>query len=624
MTKPPFFSIISVTKNAAWQLKRTAQSVHEQSFKDYEYIIIDGGSSDETQSIINYWNKCELVQKTISEEDHGVYNAMNKGIKMAEGNYVLFLNANDIFATRNILQLVRDLLYGSSLDGLLGWGELNNQIWASWAESEGFKLSSLGFCHQSLYVRRELLVNYPFDERSFKTDSDTKQLGNLYAKGYKIPIIPKVLAIRGGDPGLSADKKRTAVSIYETIKTEYPFITEEEAKQIVSFRRRCIGPKVVHNLIDKYRQNKLKDFSKHLSFMVLDTLFLSQTRNINPDDLKILIEICLDIILDRVDGEKDLNRLIFTQNKRTEYMIARKTSRQHREKQISKLRKEEVKRIEIINNSNTRNEKQSLNDDKVIVSLSSTDAQLEAVSLSIQSLYEQTYKPHEIHLWIAADEIKGKKQIPNNLSKLEKQGLNIHLVNTNLDQYNAILHKSIFPSECPIVIAEENIIYPSDAIEHLIDGHKIYPDCVIANCCHQMIVTSEQKILPYVDWIHETHLPSPSFYLHPSTAGGVLYPPNFFSETMIYNKKVLLSLAPYSVAIWLNTCALAMERKTFATTLSQGSKWHIKNILNKQDQIASNPTACNILNDMQIKRCFEWLSHMSPKWTENFLSNQLV
>src|SRR5690606_16099280 len=111
----------------------------------------------------------------------------------------------------------------------LGWGELNGNIWASWVESPAFKMASLGFCHQSLYVKRELLVACQFDARPFKTDSDTLLLGRLYERGAQIEILPQVLAIRGGEPGISANLDKTRTSIIDTLVREYPDINGELA-----------------------------------------------------------------------------------------------------------------------------------------------------------------------------------------------------------------------------------------------------------------------------------------------------------------------------------------------------------------------------------------------------------
>ena len=87
------FTIITVTLNSEKSIQKTINSINKQTFKNFEYIIIDGGSSDETIKVIKKIIKKKY--KLISEKDSGIYNAMNKGIKMSKGKYVAFLNSDD-------------------------------------------------------------------------------------------------------------------------------------------------------------------------------------------------------------------------------------------------------------------------------------------------------------------------------------------------------------------------------------------------------------------------------------------------------------------------------------------------------------------------------------------------
>jgi len=117
--KKIFLSIITVNKNNAKGLELTIQSVIEQSFNDFEYIIIDGGSDDESINIIKKYE--DKITYWISETDHGIYNAMNKGIKKAIGTYCLFLNSGDYLYNNEVLKdffsinSSGDIIYGEQL-----------------------------------------------------------------------------------------------------------------------------------------------------------------------------------------------------------------------------------------------------------------------------------------------------------------------------------------------------------------------------------------------------------------------------------------------------------------------------------------------------------------------------
>ena len=99
------YSIITINYNNAEGLRRTIKSVVSQTFVDYEYVIIDGGSTDGSVDVIKeYENK---ISYWVSEKDGGIYNAMNKGVKVAHGEYLIFMNSGDIFYSDSVLSDVR-------------------------------------------------------------------------------------------------------------------------------------------------------------------------------------------------------------------------------------------------------------------------------------------------------------------------------------------------------------------------------------------------------------------------------------------------------------------------------------------------------------------------------------
>lgn len=98
----PVISIITVTYNAIETINSTFQSVFAQSYNNIEYIVIDGGSIDGTTDIIKMNEK--NIRYWISEEDTGIYDAMNKGISIAQGDWIIFMNSGDIFHDDNVLQ----------------------------------------------------------------------------------------------------------------------------------------------------------------------------------------------------------------------------------------------------------------------------------------------------------------------------------------------------------------------------------------------------------------------------------------------------------------------------------------------------------------------------------------
>ena len=99
-------SIITINLNKREGLKKTMQSVFEQSFKDFEYIVIDGGSTDGSKELLQSYSS--KITYWVSEKDNGIYHAMNKGAAKSTGNYLLFLNAADVLTDKKVIEKVAD------------------------------------------------------------------------------------------------------------------------------------------------------------------------------------------------------------------------------------------------------------------------------------------------------------------------------------------------------------------------------------------------------------------------------------------------------------------------------------------------------------------------------------
>ena len=111
-------SIITVCYNSVSTIEKTFQSIKNQSYENIEYIVIDGGSSDGTLKIINQYK--EYISKFISEPDKGLYDAMNKGISIANGEIIGILNSDDIFFDNNVLKEVSKFHISNRIDASVG------------------------------------------------------------------------------------------------------------------------------------------------------------------------------------------------------------------------------------------------------------------------------------------------------------------------------------------------------------------------------------------------------------------------------------------------------------------------------------------------------------------------
>lgn len=171
------FTVVTVTYNAVGVISPTLNSVREQSFQDYEYLVIDGASSDATLDAVRSSGIPNV--RIVSEPDHGLYDAMNKAIDKAEGKYLIFLNAGDAFADANVLQRMADeaakepdIIYGQTQlvdeqGNVLGARHLTAPARLT---MKSFA-SGMLVCHQAFVAKRSIMGHYDMQYR-FSADYD--------------------------------------------------------------------------------------------------------------------------------------------------------------------------------------------------------------------------------------------------------------------------------------------------------------------------------------------------------------------------------------------------------------------------------------------------------------------
>ena len=187
----PTISVLTVCRNAATNVRATVESVVRQTYPNVEYIVMDGASTDGTLALLRSFDS--KIAQLVSEEDAGIYDAMNKALERASGDFVCFLNAGDTFASEDTLTslapLLRDadLVYGDAYfvdpsGKRLGLrSELTPHRLPQRLRREDF-LTGMPFCHQSCLARRALCP--PYDLR-FRVSADIDWLLKIVSSTYR-------------------------------------------------------------------------------------------------------------------------------------------------------------------------------------------------------------------------------------------------------------------------------------------------------------------------------------------------------------------------------------------------------------------------------------------------------
>ena len=231
-------SIITICYNEP-NLERTCQSIVNQTWQDFEWIVIDGGSNDDTQKI---WDKYKYrINKFISEKDSGIYNAMNKGIRLASGEYLIFLNAGDFYDNKNVLKNIMKNDFDKDIISCdIKFLKKNNKIqkWTSPETVNDEFLILYSLPHPATFIRKNLFDKYGLYNEDYKIVSDYEkwiQFIKIHNCSYKhIPIFCSVFNCMGISSSNNELRFKEKSEILQKYFTQEAIMRSENSNRVVS------------------------------------------------------------------------------------------------------------------------------------------------------------------------------------------------------------------------------------------------------------------------------------------------------------------------------------------------------------------------------------------------------
>jgi glycosyltransferase involved in cell wall biosynthesis len=207
--KSNLITIVTVVLNGDKSLEKTIQSVINQSYSNIEFIVIDGGSTDQSLSIIRKYEYA--IDQWLSEKDLGIYDAMNKGIALARGQWINFMNCGDYFYSNDTLYSIFDKNKLNDADVIYG----NHQVIYPSKVVRHFNAGPIKniwrgsqFCHQACFTRTHLIKKYKFN-LNFRFSADFNFFYKLWQKNYK--FVQLNIAVASISAGGISDMRRMEV-----------------------------------------------------------------------------------------------------------------------------------------------------------------------------------------------------------------------------------------------------------------------------------------------------------------------------------------------------------------------------------------------------------------------------
>ena len=261
------YTIITINFNNSAELRQTIESVLGQTMKDFEYIVIDGGSTDGSVEVIKDY--ADHIDYWVSEPDKGVYNAMNKGLGKAHGEYVNFMNSGDTFHSPDVLEEVdskigdADILFGNVCNRATGirYGGIKVD-----SEVTFLTLKKEILCHQATFYRRTIFERHPYDE-SLKLIADWKvNVQAIVFDNCKVKVVDTIVAnydLTGMSSTQSLlhaeERKRVMAELFpERILKDYEHLYTEGEMPIVSLLPELKKRGRVQNIVYSFTKNILR------------------------------------------------------------------------------------------------------------------------------------------------------------------------------------------------------------------------------------------------------------------------------------------------------------------------------------------------------------------------------
>ena len=594
-------SVIIPVYNVEKYLKKCLDSIFNQTLKDIEVICIDDGSNDSSLEILNEYQIKDKRLKVISQKNEGAAVSRNKGMDLAKGEYISFVDSDD-WLELNALEKLYDNAKSNDSDLVLfnsieiHQDSTKDRIYLPLDESIDYNNFTFDYNYNKRLVLNKMFVIWSkFYKTSFLKENNIRfhnyEIFNdlqfhvetmIFAK--KISYLPEILY----------NYNKLNVNSIQTKKTAYN-------KRLVIFE--------IFNEIRLF----LMDLNLWEEFKIDFYEFYIKESKVNLDKTskefkdEFYTKMRLEFLNMRLDQDI-LSQIPLKWYRLYIHVINNETFNQF--KKFISFRK---KRKFINKHELTENIKEftdcGINSDKreesVIISLTSFPERMHDISFCLYSLLNQSYKPDKVILWLADSQFPNKENdIPEDVLNLKKNGLTIRWCE-DIRSYKKIIPTLKEYPNSYIVTADDDIYYPKDWLRNIWDAYQQYPNTIIASRVRRIEFNYDNTFRMYSEWEFSDDF-STSYCNFSTNGAGTLFFPNSLSK-LTTDDSLFLELCPSCDDVWL--WAMAVLNKTKITSIGNPLKHltyvNILREINANDEYTLWKDNKEGINDISINNMLE-------------------
>ena len=560
----PKISVVIPIYNVDKYLKECLDSVVNQTLKDIEIICVNDGSTDGSLKILEEYAQKDNRIIVINQENQGQGVARNKGIDVASGEYIAFVDPDD-FIDLNTFEIVYNKFketnvdivqfdyqtcteYGKFIENHPLYKQIykkinlklkNNQVFC-WQDIKNKDLSAMRFCATDKVYSSMLIKDNKIRFASNRIGED-----HLFAIGTSL-IADHILYL---NRYFYHYRQREDSSVHKCSNDNFGVFDN------ILLLKKFLAEHELYNV-----------FSKSFNNYVLEA-YVRQFVNIPLENKEVYLNKCKEIL--SVEDYKKFLKEIKPRYTFLQRIFSIKNHRVNGQKQkiICILGIEIIfkyKNKKLISKEN--NAQGNVEKERIIISLTSYPKRINVVNKAIESLLNQTFKADKIILWLAEEQFPNKENdLPQQLLNLKAKGLEIDWCKDIKSYKKLIPALKKYPNDA-IVTADDDILYEKGWLETLVSAYRKKPDLLNVHRSHYINYINSSYNICYDSYSNI----KPCYNLFCTTGSGIIYPPHLFSNE-VFNEEAFMKLAPTSDDLWF-----------WAMTILQGVKINVvKNNIDK-------------------------------------------
>lgn len=633
----PEVSIIVPVYNNAPYLRQCLNSLIDQSFKNIEIILVDDGSTDSSLQILREYEMIDSRIQVLTQDNEYAGAARNAGMKVARGNYYLFLDSDDFFHVDMVLYLYHVAKqYDSDIvlcDGyyydndkkintparmLLQRYNIPKTMPFSYKDNPDKILHMTIDCPWNKLFKASFIKNHGLVFQQIRSANDVYFVDSAILLADRIAVCDrKLIHYRTNvHTSLQATRSKEPLNFYEALtavknrmlyEPRYSEISRSLVSLFVTGCRthldRAKNDQEFLLLYSFYNQIAFKEWNidslpKEDFVYVDDWKWIHSVLELSPTAYLLLKWRSASVsapssvqkagtnkgMLSNTAGGKTLSQTAECDDGSVDrikyyrsYKIGcaltwlprkvRGLARCFHEHGMSYTLRRIPEHFGIPANAEMQKISRGVNEASrptpVIVSLTSFPDRINSVHKAIESLLAQTVKPDMVILWLASSQFPHKlRDLPISLLRLRRLGLTIRWCDDIRSHKKYYYAMQEYP-DAIVITADDDLYYPSDTVEILLNGHKRFPTYVCATRCHVIGFDQDGKVLSYKLWEKEQSrfLDTPSMLLFSTSGAGTLYPPHCMSEHL-FDRDVFETSCPTADDVWLKTMQTVAGVKT--------------------------------------------------------------